>query len=303
MRKILTSIILASMITSLIACSSDGGNSVETTAENAVTSNAAAETEPQDSLSACKAISDGVPDLDLGGEDYRIFYQQRYTTDAIPPDGEENGDIINDAIYKRNRTVEERFNVKVVGIEGAEEEMVNTLIASVTSGEDAYDLFMGHSIYSGTAALGGCFRNWYDIPYIDFTKPWFPQEAIEELTINDRMYMTMGDMALSFIRNVYCMFFNKEMAEANGIEDIYALVNSGEWTLEKLDKLSSTMYSDLNGSGTADLDDRYGFAGFHKNHPTTWLFACDIDTVEFHDDITVTSVFLRLYRIIHIFSS
>jgi len=277
----------------LASCSSDtGDNTADTTAAD-VAETTAADTTPKDSLEARKLISDDVPELDFGGKDFRIFYQKRYTTDAVPPAGEENGEIINDAVYRRNKTVEERFNVKVVGIVGEERAQMETLVSSVTSGEDAYDLYLGHSIYAGTAALGGCFRNWYEIPHIDFTKPWFPQEAIEELTINDRMYLTMGDLALSFIENVYCMFFNKQMAEANDVEDIYGLVHDGQWTLDKVAEISDNMYVDLNGDGAADAEDQYGFSGYYSNHPATWLFSCDIDTVEFHDDGTVESVFMN----------
>ena len=59
------------------------------------------------------------------------------------------------------------------------------------------------------------------------------------------------------------MFFNKEMAEANGIEDIYALVNSGEWTLEKQSVLAKQLYKDSNGNGSSDEGDVFGFMGNH----------------------------------------
>jgi len=247
--------------------------------------------EDLDSLEARKLVSDDVPEMSFDGAEYRIFYQKRYTTDAIPPEEEENGDILNDAVLARNRSAEERFEIKIVGIEGQEDAMVRTMMTTVGADEDAYELFMGHSIYSGAAALAGYFNNWYDIPYVDFTKPWFPQETIKELTTNDRMFMTMGDMALSAISNVYCMFFNKPMAESSNLPDIYEIVNSGEWTLDSLAELSKNMYVDLNGNSRGDLNDQFGFAGFQTNHPTTWLFACDIDTVEFDEDGLVTSVF------------
>lgn len=250
-----------------------------------------AEEEELDSLEARKKVSDDVPEMSFDGKKYRIFYQKRYTTDAVPLEDQENGDIINDAVLRRNHAIEDRFEVKIEGIVGEEKDMVNKLISTVAANEDAYELFMGHSIYSGSAALAGYFNNWYDIPYMDFTKPWFPQEAIEELTINDRMYMTMGDMALSFISNTYCMFYNKPMAQSNNLPDIYDLVNEGQWTIDKLAELSKFMYSDLNGNSRADLEDQYGFAGYQTSHPTTWLFSCDIDTVEFDEDGGVTSVF------------
>lgn len=244
-----------------------------------------------DSLEARKLVSDDVPELNFGGKDFRIFYQKRYTTDAVPEINEETGDIINDAIFRRNRTIEERFNVNIVGTYGEEDAMVTQLINSVSADDDEYDLFLGHSIFSGRAALAGCFYNWYDIPYMDFSKPWFPQASIEGLTINDRMYLTVSDLCLSFSSVSYCMYFNKQMIEDYNLPDIYELVDNGEWTVDKLYDITKDMYRDLNGNSTADIDDQYGFASALSNHTTTWLFSCKVPTVELHEDGTVKSVF------------
>ncbi len=253
---------------------------------------APAETEPLDSLSARRNVSDDVPELDFGGREYRIFYQKRYTNDAIAYDIDEvRGDVLNDAVYDRNAAIAERFNIKITGIEGEEEAMVANLMNTVAADDDAYDLYMGHAVASGKAALAGYFYNWYDIKYMDFTKPWFPQFAIENLTLNDRMYMTVADMCLSFISNTYCMFFNKQMAADYDIGDIYGLVRDGKWTVDTLTSLTKELYTDLNGDNKIDENDLFGFVSDTPYATPTWLFACDVPTVEFHADGTVTSVF------------
>ena len=139
----------------LISCGGDAQSDAPVTENAAMETVTEAVTEPLDSLAARKLVSDDVPELDFGGKDFRIFYQKRYTTDAIAPDGQESGDILNDAVYRRTQTVEERFNVKIVGIEGEEDAMVKTLMNAVSAGDDAYEIFMGHSMYSGKAALAG----------------------------------------------------------------------------------------------------------------------------------------------------
>ena len=274
------------------ACGDTGASKIEEETSSPLSTEAtAAETEPLDPLEARALVSDDVPELDFDGKSFRIFYQKRYTTDAVPFDGQENGEVLNDAVYRRNRSVEERFNTNIVGIEGEENAMVQTLMNAVTAGEDAYDLFMGHSLYSGKAALAGDFRSWYDLNYIDFEKPWFPQHAIKGLTINGRMYMTMSDMCLSFMANTYCMFFNKQLAENYGLDDFYQTVSDGKWTIDTLSETARKLYVDLNGNSAKDAEDQFGFSSDMNNHTTTWLFSCDIPTVEFHDDGTVTSVF------------
>lgn len=275
----------------LISCGGDTADPSSVTENAATEAVTEAETEPLDSLSARKLVSDDVPELDFGGKDFRIFYQKRYTTDAIAPDGKESGDVLNDAVFRRNQTVEERFNVKIVGIEGEEDAMVKTLMNAVAAGEDAYEIFMGHSMYSGKAALAGYFYNWYDIPHIRFDKPWFPQVAMDALNINERMYMTVSDMCLSFASNAYCIYFNKQLLADYDITGVYDMVRDGTWTLDTLAQLSADLYRDINGDGQKNLGDQFGFGGPMSNHTSTWMFACDVPTVEFGDDGTVTSVF------------
>ena len=55
------------------------------------------------------------------------------------------------------------------------------------------------------------------------------------------------------------MYFDKKLAEDNGIEDIYRLFDDGKWTLDKFDELSKTAGADLNGDNRMDLEDQYGF--------------------------------------------
>ena len=45
------------------------------------------------------------------------------------------------------------------------------------------------------------------------------------------------------------LFFNKKLIEEYDLDDPYALVKSGEWTLDRLFSMSSEMLLDLNGDG------------------------------------------------------
>ena len=289
--RITAALLVALTLAGLASCGGDSADTPSANTENITTAAVTeAETAPMDSLEARKLVTDDVPELDFGGKDFRIFYQKRYTTDAISPDGKESGDVLNDAVYRRNIAMEDRFNVRIVGIEGEEGPMVDTMMKAVAAGEDAYELFLGHTMSSGKAALSGYFHNWYDIPHINFDKPWFPQSTIEQLRINDRMYMAMSDMCLSFASNTYCVYFNKGMLANYDITNIYDLVREGKWTIDAMADISKELYQDLNGSGTADAGDQFGFASPFSSHCATWPIACAVQTMQFNDDGTVTSV-------------
>ena len=80
---------------------------------------------PDSGAETATEISDDLEPADYGGANFRILYRnscQRsnwalYEVHKIEIATEaENGDVINDALYKRNKNIEERFNVNIVGI-------------------------------------------------------------------------------------------------------------------------------------------------------------------------------------------
>ena len=205
-------LVLAMLMLASCGAKDNGGESMDTTADTTGNDNttAAAETEAEtDSLEARKLVDDGLGKQDFGGKEYRMLYQVRY---ANFQNAEElTGDVLNDAVYTRNMTVEDRLNVKLVHNTGEEDALAQHIKNSALSGNDEYDLYLGHTMYTGQYAVQGIFRNWYDMS-VDFSKPWFPQTAIQNLTLNGKMFLTASDICLSLASNAYCYYFNKDLA-------------------------------------------------------------------------------------------
>lgn len=261
----------------------DGGRGADTTADTAPAVDTAADTETEaetDVLEARKLVDDSLGDKDFGGKEYRMLYQLRYADFQYAE--ELTGDVMNDAVYARNMTVEDRLNVKLVHNTGEEEALAQHIKNSALSGNDEYDLYLGHTMYTGQYAVQGIFRNWYDTS-VDFTKPWFPQTAIKNLTLNGKMFLTASDICLSLSSNAYCYYFNKELAEMNGLEDMYDVVNRGDWTLDHLMTNVASIYQDVNGDGTATEEDLYGFCGEKTNSVVAYLYSFKIPTAEIDD--------------------
>ncbi len=268
-------LVLAMLLTSCGA--RDNSTPVESEVDRAVTVETETET---DSLEARKLVDDGIGDKDFGGKEYRMLYQVRY---AHFQNAEElTGDVLNDAVYTRNMTAEDRLNVKLVHNTGEEEALAQHIKNSALSGNDEYDLYLGHTIYTGQYAVQGIFRNWYDTS-VDFTKPWFPQTAIQNLTLNGKMFLTASDICLSLSSNTYCYYFNKDLAEMNELENMYDVVNRGDWTLDYLMTNVASIYQDVNGDGAATEDDLYGFCGEKTNSVVAYLYSFKIPTAEIDD--------------------
>ena len=238
----------------LAACGSTAtpdntGNSDTTAADAETTSAEPVETERAD-------IKDNLPDKDLGGASYTILARTGFEYEISAES--ENGDVLNDAVYKRNTTVEDRFNVKIKPVYQDQGNFNQHLRSSVMSNTGAYDLVAGYAYQITPMILDDIFVNWYDVKHIDLTQPWWSKQVADELTVNKTCYTLSGDLTVSLWRYFFVFLFNKRLAEEYKIGDLYAIVRDGDWTLDKLSELTANTYRDLDGDATQTMKDAYG---------------------------------------------
>ncbi len=263
---------LCTAVPVLASCGGDGGTTVDTQAKttSAVTE---AETEALDALDARKLVDDGLGEVDLGGYAYRIF-----TTDnksEMLYCEEATGDVIDDAVYARNAAVEERFNCTISIAEDALFDEISPYLNRVLSaGEDAFDIASAHVVKLGELTLSDYFLNWYEIPHIDFDKPWWSDSTVNDLTYKGICVTAIGDMALSAMSAAYCVFYNKKLGADYDFPDLYAAVNEGKWTLDYITALTKDIYVDLNSNGTLDItEDLFGYISDCASNLNTYLWA------------------------------
>ncbi len=225
---------------------------------------------------------DNIPlGTDLGGKTVRIYVRG----DTIDTEfaAEQTGDIVDDAIYNRNRAIEDRLNVKLEYLSNTSVNFwddrniyMDTVRASVLANDGSVDIAAGLSNIMPYLAQDGLFVNLLrsDIPYLDFDSPWWPAELTNELSVENRMYMTSGEACLGVIKGMMCFYFNKDMIEQNKLENPYELVTSGKWTLDKFNEMASSAYNDINGDTKVDDEDNFGFIIANENHAPNFLLAC-----------------------------
>ena len=130
----------------LSACGDSTGTETKDTAAQGDTTAAVTEEPTEEDLR--KAIPDNLPEKDMAGYQFRVWTRERGDfVEDVGFDLEETGEVVDDAIYNRNRTVEERFNADLVQViisdgTGTAAEIVK----SISSGEDTHDVAMGQVI-------------------------------------------------------------------------------------------------------------------------------------------------------------
>ena len=89
---------------------------------------------------------------------------------------EQNGEVVNDAIFARNLAVEERLNIELEyhlepGAFDQRNTWVQALSSSITAGDGAYDISAGYSMAGVSLASKGMCLPLTDQEYLDFDKP------------------------------------------------------------------------------------------------------------------------------------
>ena len=285
-KRSLTAILLLSLLAlNAAACGAEASPAEEKEAgSDAPVSEAVTEEEYNPYAERLK-VSAGLPEgLDFGGMSFRTDVNEGDNGNPIPKDiymENQTGDVVDDTIYARNMHVEELLNVRIEpSVVLSTGDAANYVRKAVSAGDDILDVHLSHMINTGGVALNGIFLNWYDVPYVDFKHEWYPQYSIKELTINDVMFLTMSDIMISSIHNTYCMYFNKDLAEDYDIGDVYSVVKDGKWTLDKMIELSKPLYKDLNGDGTQDVADQYGYATSIGSNVVTFFWSFRVPLIE-----------------------
>ncbi|MBQ4591745.1 MAG: hypothetical protein IJB20_06890 [Clostridia bacterium] len=271
-KRSLIALLLALSMTAVPSCGESAANSDETPAPSAeVSAPEEAETEEVlDAAEALAAIPDSLPEKDMDGWTFRMTIfgtdQNRAQTYAE----ELNGNVVNDAVYNKILAVEERFNVDVVLTEAsfAEVDQVDNLKQSIVAGDDSCELAQGHDVNMANASQQAYFLNVYDIPHLDFEKPWWPDATLESMTVLGQMYMMFNNISYNNLAQTRVMFFNKTLMTDLNMDYPYETVYEGNWTLDALQTLSDSAYLDLNGDGNRGADDQYGFIS------PTYFYAC-----------------------------
>ncbi len=247
----------------LIACAEKTADSLSETAFVSTAAETAVET---DWYSA-----DYLPDKDLEG------YLFRFVSMAGNPShvAEENGDIVNDAYYKRNRIISERYNMAfaVSDVPGYPD-LTSTFKKSVLAASDDFDLCRIIMRDAFSCALEGYVMPLESLTYVDITKDWYIHYVNDELTIGDTLYFAYSDECMDAFTGAMCVFFNKGIVENLNMDDPYDLVVKGTWTLDKFLSTAMEAISDIDGDGEMTINDRYGIIDEHDMLiPSMWVGA------------------------------
>ena len=206
------------------------------------------------------------PDIeakDFGGHEFTFLGRTIVNVDWAEWDHRDlvaeelNGDVINDAVFMRNRKIEDKYNIAIAEI--IDTDAKGKLTKAVKAGDDIYDIFCAHVNEFPDLSQNGNLIDIFSMPYLDLEKPWWDQGTIRDLTLIGRLFFVQGDVTILDNDSMEAMIFNKTLLQEAALENPYELVKNGEWTFDKLIEMSRGVSKDLNGDGEMYIkDDRFG---------------------------------------------
>ena len=173
---------------------------------------------------------------------------------------ETSPDIINTAIKNRNEIVEGRFNVKITETRtDSSQTMIQRIRSATLSSLPDYDIVMPAIPDAAMLALENSFYLLNDMEYVDLENPCWDKNAIDSLSINHKNYFVTGDISLLTLGCTHAIVFNKDIVNEQHLEDPYELVETGKWTIDKLQEMARKVTNDSDGEPGMSYKDTYGF--------------------------------------------
>jgi len=265
LKKVLAFLLAAELLlTSLAACGKDEPEEtkkpetdpkVETNAPDTTP----VETEPAETEFDRTTVSDDLPEITFNGRDYRFITEDEYAYQVYAE--EYTGEAMNDVIYERNERVQNRFDIKISTLSSLGMQADDFLVTYAQVGEHVGEVCVVKQSKINTPPIYYCVGNWLDVDYLDYSKPWWNEEAIYNHTMNDICFAISGDLSLMLTQSTYCMPFNMDLMEDWGYtaDYLYNLVWDGEWTLDKLIEICSPLWIDVDGNNEGNIGDKFGF--------------------------------------------
>jgi len=255
-------VLLAALLTasSLLSC----GNSAEEVPVAEVSSAEDAAVSEIEETEAETSVVDLLPNADYEGYTFNILSTDPGTLwgwrVSISAE-EETGEPLNDAVFRRNTAIEERYNITIAN----SAELDNTATSANAkqlslAGDDLYSIISYGVKWQLSDAVNGCFVNLNSVDTLDMENAWWNSEAGKLLTLHGKLFVGFSEMNTFNNEALACVYMNNDIIANNALESPYDLVREGRWTLDVMYDMSVAAARDLDGSGNMSEGDIIGYA-------------------------------------------
>ncbi len=203
---------------------------------------------------------------DAKNETYKTFdvavtsneIQSTYFSEDIGYEYDTTDAAIKDAVMNRNNLVTQQTGVEIKAI--YVKDVLQAVRDDVAIGKQEYDMAMPFIYGAVNLAQEGTVMELTDetfAEYLHLDMPWWDQNANDAFSVDERLYFTTGDITIMTKINTWAITFNKDMfADLFQGENLYEIVEAGEWTFDKL--VSYAKQATMPVNGVYDMNSQWG---------------------------------------------
>ncbi|MCQ2430865.1 MAG: hypothetical protein MJ192_11110 [Clostridia bacterium] len=273
-------LLAAAMLAFCLSACADTGNPEDTSAAGGGTLEEETAEDPFKTLDNPNVTFDNF-EFNVLSADYKEYY--------TPLDVESlNSEIVNDAIYTRNRTIEDQYKIKFYNDLDHYDNLLTDMEKQVNAGGDGdYELIMLICRNAYTATIKNYLIDYDNLPYVDVNKEYYFRDLNKQFTIGGKMFFAYGAESINVLSFANCILFNKNMAVEHGMPDFYDMVKNNTWTFAEMFKYAEEAAVDTDGDGKLKLNtDVLGLVGdYDKINPAAWIAADEYLITKDADDM------------------
>ncbi|MBQ0110250.1 MAG: hypothetical protein KBS44_08255 [Clostridiales bacterium] len=219
MKKLIAVILLLAMcVTALVACGGDNDESSQ--------SDVSVEpSEESEYINEEGLYTPRFPVEDCSDKTFTIIVRGpkagTYRSDDFTTDSELYGELLNDAVQKRNDKIEELYHVTldVVQSDTINDDIRNDNIANLGT----YDAIMPTLPSLATFSAENLLIDLRTLNHFDEKAPWYDKHLNEAFSFNNKLYFTTGDITILNKVNTPSVLFSKELVQ---VRDLIIPTNS-----------------------------------------------------------------------------
>ncbi len=226
---------------------------------------------------------------DWGGKEFVMLTNSGFWKEDFDRESTSE-DPVSSAIYDRNRAVENRYNFKIKEVKS---DTPNKSISDAfLAGTDEWNCVALCAYQGAPLASTNVFCDLYEIENLNLEKHYWDQNAINDLSIDQKIFYATGDISVTANDGTFLMLYNKNLAAKYGIEDDFVqMVKDKTWTIDYLNKMVKEYGYKDNGDSAVDVEDTYGM-GIQLEAYLGFFFGCGSHIVR-KDDADLPELILH----------
>lgn len=156
-------------------------------------------------------------------------------------------DSMNNVLYERKLNIEDNFGVKLSFVYLDDSDgYVNSRSTVIKAGLGDIDI-LGVAPWGIELPIEGVCLDLMDLPYLDFSRSWWLTETNNSFMLDGSLLIGFGcATATSLFSGTGVTFFNMDLAEDFGIEDLFQVAREGRWTYDYVFQLMKDYYINVN---------------------------------------------------------